>query len=162
MKKELQELLAAGSHLYVQSCRPSNGLAGSDAPASFGTIAGKLGCKTAPDLIVAAAAHLTFVARKAEFSRKELLNQVKGTSGYYKTSMGKNFTNYLNNRLKAGELVEPRARYLALSSKKHAESLKNLLTQKELSNTDKLLLRRLMTSRIDSPKFSSLNFTWHR
>jgi hypothetical protein len=35
------------------------------------TVAGKLGCKTAPDLIVAAAAHLTFVAKKAEFSRKE-------------------------------------------------------------------------------------------
>jgi hypothetical protein len=92
------------------------------------TIAGKLGCKSAPDLIIAAAAHLTFVGKKVEFSRKELLAEVKGASGYYKTSMGTNLTNYLNNRLKSGELVEPRTGHFALSSKKQAELRKSLAT----------------------------------
>jgi hypothetical protein len=144
LKKDLQELLSAVAQLYTQSgCGTEDkddvGDRGEDndtgrrsrkstLSGTTATIAGKLGAKSAPDLIIAAAAHLALVANKSEFSRKELHEQMKGASGYYKNNMQKNFTNYLNNRLKAGELVEPRTGHYALSSDKVTELRKSLAT----------------------------------
>ena len=137
LKKDLPELLAAVSQLYTQRRgseeSENNGgdkdvLGGNGVVGTTATIAGKLGVKSAPELIVAGAAHLTLVANKAEFSRKELLEQIQGASGYYKDSMSKNFTNYLNNRVKAGVLVEPRSGHYALSAAKKTELRKTLAT----------------------------------
>lgn len=91
-------------------------MAGDGIKGTTATLAGKLKVKSGNDLIVAAAAHLTFVAGKAEFSRQELLDQVRGATGYFKDSYGKNLTNYLNARVKAGELMEPRTGHYALSA----------------------------------------------
>lgn len=138
LKKELQELLSAVSSLYAQSGAKN----GAEPPVTHSvaengstkvagttaTIAGKLACKSAPELMIAAAAHLALVANKAEFSRKELLDQMKNASGYYKASMTNNLGNYVNNRVKAGELVEVRKGHYALSPKKLAELRTSLAT----------------------------------
>jgi hypothetical protein len=138
LKKELQELLSAVSRLYAQSgaspdgelavAHPGAGNGSGKVAGTTATIAGKLACKSAPELMIAAAAHLTLVANKAEFSRKELLDQMKSASGYYKASMTNNLGNYVNNRVKAGELVEVRKGHYALSSKKLADLRTSLAT----------------------------------
>jgi hypothetical protein len=137
LKKDLRELLSAVSQLYAQrqgieeneaSDSLKGDIGGNGIVGTTATIAGKLNVKSAPELIIAGAAHLTLVAKKAEFSRKELLEQIQGASGYYKDTMSKNFTNYLNNRVKAGHLVEPRSGHYALSAAKKAELRKTLVT----------------------------------
>ncbi len=136
LKEELLHLLSEISKLYHENREAIHGSTQEIfSPEDNGTgpiigttatIAGKLGCKSAPDLIIAAAAHLTLVQKKIEFSRKELLEQVKSAAGYYKESMGKNFTNYLNNRVKIKELIEPKTGYYALSADKKAELVRQL------------------------------------
>jgi len=137
LKKDLQELLSAVSKLYAQSGRAdegdgqgdhSGGSTNGKVSGTTATIAGRLGCKSAPELMIAAAAHLTLVENKPEFTRKDLLEQMKGASGYYKASMTNNFGNYANNRLKARELVEVRKGQYALSSEKLADLRKTLAT----------------------------------
>jgi hypothetical protein len=138
LKKELPELLAAVSKLYAQSgpvangktgiedsgCGPLNGNVGGTTT----TIAAKLKSNSAPELMIAAAAHLTLVANKPEFSRKELLEAMKSASGYYKSSMTNNFGNCANGRVRAGELVEVRKGHYALSPKKLGDLRARLAT----------------------------------
>lgn len=136
LKKELSGLLESITELHAKTAaKPSGNTNGSSNGVENGstnpptgnvvgttaTLAGKLKAKSANDLIIAAAAQLTLVGGKAEFSRKELLDNVKSATGYYKESMRKNFTNYLNGRVKAGQLVEPRNGYYALSAGKKSE-----------------------------------------
>ena len=139
MKKELPDLLTAVSQLYEKSGEQAadestgSGSGGENGGEDGGgngkgkvigttkSIAGKLDCKTGPDLIVAAAAHLTFVGGKNEFSRKELLGHVQGASGYYNENMGKNFTLNLNSLVKASMLVEPKSGHYALIAAKKTE-----------------------------------------
>lgn len=64
---------------------------------STATIAKKLNCKSAPELAVAAAARLTFVNGKAEFSRQELLTEMKTATGYYNATMVKNLSHSLRS-----------------------------------------------------------------
>jgi hypothetical protein len=61
------------------------------------------------------------VAGKDEFPRQDLLDEMRGASGYYRESYGKNFTNYLQRRLKAGELIESRKGFYALEAKRRHE-----------------------------------------
>ncbi len=140
LKKELPDLLESVTRLYEQSgggiaADGGNGGGTNNSSGATGkivgttaTLAGKLGAKTAKDLIIAAAAQLTLVGGKAEFSRQELLTSVKSASGYYKESYSKNFTNYLNVRVKAGQLVEPRSGHYALSAKEKKELETTLVT----------------------------------
>jgi hypothetical protein len=131
LKKELQELLSAVSKLHAQGARTpdaeidnvrsGSGNGDGKVVGTTATIAGKLACNSAPELMIAAAARLTLVSSKPEFSRKELLDEMKGASGYYKASMTNNLGNYINSRVKAGELVGVRKGYYALSQKKLAE-----------------------------------------
>lgn len=136
IKKELPDILAAISKLNRESgvANEAGGGGASEGGAvapgklvgTTATLAGKLKVKSGNDLIIAGAAHLTLVAGKLEFSRQDLLGQVKGASGYYKDTYNKNLTNYLNSRVKAGELLEPRTGYYALSAGKKAELEKAL------------------------------------
>lgn len=91
-------------------------------------LAGKLECKSGPDLLMAAAAHLTFVAGKSEFSRKQLRDEAKGASGYYTESIQKNMSAYLTSLVKRGDLVEPKSGYYALSATKQTEMRSSLAT----------------------------------
>ena len=146
LAKELPEILGAVSKLYAESGVHSEeekpGANATDAHSSEGkpaetsgkvigttaTIAGKLGCDSGTDLVIAAAAHLTFVTGSAEFPRKALLAQVKGASGYYNEGIGKNFTNYLNGRVKSGELLESKSGHYTLSAAKKTELRSKLVS----------------------------------
>lgn len=138
LKKEVPVLLSTVSKLHAESGSTAGaepivldsgaGNGNGKVKGTTGTIAGKLACKSAPELIIAAAAHLALVGNKAEFSRKELLDQMKSASGYYKASMTNNMGNYVNNRVKAGELVEVRKGHYALSPKKLADLRTTLVT----------------------------------
>lgn len=140
LKKELPDLLESVTRLHEQSggnvgVDPVNGGSNQVPSAPSGnvvgttaTLAGKLNVKSGNDLVIAAAAQLTLVGGKAEFSRQELLTSVKSASGYFKDTYGKNFTNYLNGRVKAGQMLEPRSGYYALSAEKKKELEATLAT----------------------------------
>jgi hypothetical protein len=70
------------------------------------TIAAKLACNSGPDLVIAAAAHLTFVAGSHTFSRQNILDEMKTASGHYKKNFSNNLTSYLQNLVKADKLFE--------------------------------------------------------
>ena len=64
---------------------------------STNTIASKLDVKTGPELILAAAAYLALVQGKATFSRKEIMEEMKNATTFFRSSyLGGNLTKYLN------------------------------------------------------------------
>ncbi|MFC1538649.1 hypothetical protein ACFL6H_04435 [Candidatus Latescibacterota bacterium] len=87
------------------------------------SIAAKLSCKKATDLILAAATKLTLVDGKETFMRQELLDEIKTAPSYYKNSYNKNLTSSLNSMLKNDKLNEPKSNTYALTaaSKKEME-----------------------------------------
>jgi hypothetical protein len=69
-----------------------------------------------------AAARLTFVSKKEKFHRKDLSEEMKSASNYYKSNYAKNLTTLLGNLVKAGKLMEPSKDNYSLS----ADSLKDI------------------------------------
>lgn len=117
LKQELPAILTAVSNLYKESGiteqAPSaaNG-ASSVTPSgaapigmSVTTISAKLGVKSGADLALAAAARLTR-GGSAAFSRQQLLEEMKGATGFYKTTIRSNLSNYLLTLVKEGKLQE--------------------------------------------------------
>lgn len=90
---------------------------------STNSICAKLSCSSGPDLILAAAAHLTFVKQQEVFSRKQLLDEMKTASSYFKTSYRDNLSVNLKTLLKV-KLNEPSTGHFALtaSARKELES----------------------------------------
>ncbi len=133
LKEELPSLLKAMSDLYKSSA-PLIGFSGaapinsSDSPKIQGTtatLAAKLGGGSGPDLMMSAAARLTFVLGKEKFHRADLLEEIKSASSYYKTSYSSNFSTLLNGLVKAGKLMEPSKDNYSIS----ADSLKYMEAQ---------------------------------
>lgn len=133
LKEELPALLTAVSDLYKSSAPliGASSLVTETAISSItpkkieGTtanLAAKLGGGTGPDLIMTAAAQLTFVQNKDKFSRKDLVTEIKSASAYYKVSYFSNLTPLLNGLVKDGKLMEPANGTYSLS----AESLNNI------------------------------------
>lgn len=85
------------------------------------SIAAKLGVKTGTDLIIAGASHLHFVKNQNTFSRKDLLDEIKLATSYYKNSYGSNLTKYLTSLVKDGVLLETSKDNYALSATKIEE-----------------------------------------
>ncbi len=73
---------------------------------TINTVASKLECSTGKDLLLAAAAQLTFVSGKATFSRRDLHEEMKKAKSYYKKTFFGNLTASLNRLLRSGQLVE--------------------------------------------------------
>jgi hypothetical protein len=137
LKEELPQLLAAVSDLYSKSkgaldytaAEPVTVATASQASATqkkieatTGALAGKLNVKSGPDLVLAAAARLTFVLGSATFSRQKLIDEMKTAAAYYKASYLSNLTQLLNSLVKEGKLNEPSQGNYALT----APSLKDL------------------------------------
>lgn len=141
LKEELPQLLSAVSDLYAKSRAilepPSasqntsaNAATGSNTnvgnkpklEATTGSIAAKLGCKSGPELVMAAAARLTFALQATTFARQKIIDEMKTASAYYKATYLNNLTSYLNNLVKDGKLNEPSQGNYALT----AASLKDL------------------------------------
>src|SRR5262245_1739460 len=70
------------------------------------TIASALGCKSGSDLVIAAAAQLTLVQGRHQFSRKDLLAEMRGATGFFSEGIGNNLSSYLQTTMKAGNLLE--------------------------------------------------------
>ncbi|GAB4512731.1 MAG: hypothetical protein Tsb0026_16850 [Sulfuricaulis sp.] len=131
LKEELPQLLEAVANLHKQSGlqekppaggAPGGGGAGiPQLQSTTGTIAAKLGCKTGPDLVLAAAARLTFALTKETFSRKELLEEMKTASAYHKANYVKNLSQYLRGLVKEGTLLETSKDTYSLSASKKTE-----------------------------------------
>jgi hypothetical protein len=128
LKEELVNLLTSVSKLYKESgmasavLTPDSGGAGSGSGAAktvqgtSATIAAKLGVDSGPDLVMAACARLTFVLRKQAFSRKEILEEMKTASGYYKKSYSNNLSTYLQGLVSDGKLLETSTDNYSLNS----------------------------------------------
>ncbi|HBU96596.1 hypothetical protein [Thalassospira lucentensis] len=119
LKEELPELLEAISILYrtVGEASESSGLAevlpsGGGQPSSgviqgtTNTIATKLNVKSGPELIMAAAAQLTFVENKETFSTAMLREKIKEATQYVNKSILSNFASNKSKLIKSGNLSE--------------------------------------------------------
>jgi len=133
LKEELPQLLTAVSDLYSKSsiAKEVNPAGGTPPPAAptpsgtpqgtTGTIAAKLAVKQGPDLILAAAARLSFGLGKTTFSRQEIIDEIKSATAYYKKTYLANLTQYLNNLMKDGKLLEPSTGTYSLSATTQAD-----------------------------------------
>ena len=63
---------------------------------STSSIATKLGCKSGPDLVMAACAHLGLVELKPQFTRSEIVGEMKSATAFF----NKNFLKNLSSALK--------------------------------------------------------------
>lgn len=64
---------------------------------STNTIAGDMGVKTGPDLIMAAIAHIQLVQGRDKASRGEISQQMKSATTYFKQTYQSNLSAYLDN-----------------------------------------------------------------
>lgn len=67
---------------------------------STASLATKLSCSSGADLVIAAALHLTLVEKNEVFSRKQLLDDMKTATGFYKSTYSDNLSSYLKTLLK--------------------------------------------------------------
>lgn len=131
LKKELPALLEAVSDLYnksapqqmtTQESVDSGSLGAAAAPTNgtvqgtTSTLAAKLGGSTGPDLAMTAAARLTFVLNRDTFTRKELLDEMKTATAYYKPTYSGNFTATLTRLVKENKLMESAKNTYSLSA----------------------------------------------
>lgn len=76
----------------------------SDLDFTTNTIAGFLGAKSGPDLVLAAIAQIQLVKQKDKAGRSEILSEMKKAPTYYKSTYGKNLTSYLNSLMKSDKI----------------------------------------------------------
>jgi hypothetical protein len=137
LKEELPQLLEAVANLHKKSGitdaspQDQNQGGSSSTPkgqlqGTTGAVAAKLGSKTGPDLVLAAAARLTLVVGKETFTRKDLLAEMKTATAYYKATYRGNLSGYLNGLVKDGILLETAAQTYSLSASKKTELGKQL------------------------------------
>jgi hypothetical protein len=79
-------------------------------------VAARLDVKTGPDLVMAAAAQLTFVAGHDTFSRKVLLKAMRSATSYYQQSYRSNLSKILKTLLTGRRLTEPSSGMFALTA----------------------------------------------
>lgn len=116
LRDELPELLATVSRLHQEggvirsdpldspkSIPDTTSVSGNTATTS--TIATKLSVNSGPELIVAAAARLTFSGVET-FSRKQLIDETRSASAYYKKTYLNNLSKYLDTLIRSGRLSE--------------------------------------------------------
>ncbi|HDZ21278.1 hypothetical protein LCGC14_0181640 [marine sediment metagenome] len=124
LKKDLAELLVKVANLTAEMGvlvspddpdADDNALGKGPIKGTTGTIAGKLNCKKGPELVIAAAAHLTFVAGKKSFSRSDLLNKMKTATHYYKQTHSGNLSKMLGTLVGSQKLLETSKDEYALS-----------------------------------------------
>ena len=132
LKDELPELLQAVSSLYKDSGITLDNANTTEQPSATPTlkkgvqgttsaIAGKLGCKSGSELIIAAAARLTFALDREIFSRQDILAEMKTASAYHKKTYVNNLSKYLNSLVKDQTLLETAKDTYALDAKtKHS------------------------------------------
>jgi len=132
LKEELPVLLKTTMELHNAaggSAAPKNeankggssGAKGTVGSMTTGSIAAKLGAKTGPELLRAAAARLTLVSKMETFSRQQLLDEMKSAPGYYKSSYSGNLSQSFKGALASNILTEVATDTFALTAPARAE-----------------------------------------
>lgn len=131
LKQELPALLNTAMELHNAAGSDTGGKAGNSADGGKGrdavstltadTIAARLKAKSGLMLLMAAAAYLTFGAKKSMFSRQELLAEMQNATSYYKKSYSSNLTKYLRRAVEEGKLQERAKNTYALSAEAKSE-----------------------------------------
>lgn len=119
LKNELEGLLLTVLNVYNEAKIPfeiegsitspeyaSEEKAKSDFSYTTGTIAGKMGVNSGPDLIIAACANLTLVKGKDSFERREIIEEMKTATHYLRQSYLSNLSKSLGNLVRSGKISE--------------------------------------------------------
>jgi hypothetical protein len=123
-KEELLELAAAAAHVYNDRAlgrrrRTSRGMSiqgdGLRVLGSTASIAERLNCVSGPELVVAAAARLTFVDGEEWFEPAQLLEEMKKATAHYDQEYRDTLLQDLGGLVKSGKLVEVAENLFALS-----------------------------------------------
>ena len=106
LSRVIQELLdAAPSELLKEEGEPTNETKPKESAQiqhmSANTIAGNMGAKSGPDLVVAAIAHIQLVQGRDSANRGTILSEMKTATTYYKSTYGSNLSSYLNSLVRA-------------------------------------------------------------
>lgn len=88
----------------------SGSVIGSDLE-SIDSYAQKLGVASGPDLVIVAAAFLTFTKKQSQFSRNELIGAMKSATSYYKDSYLSNLTSYIKSLVKKSRFLTQGSNY---------------------------------------------------
>jgi len=129
LKEELPALLQAVSDLYAKSSgtlappegesRSSTGEKGNNGTGiiemTTASIASKLGVRSGPELVLAAAAHLRFVKGAEKFPRKQLIEQMRSASSFFKESYVSNLSKTIKVLMKENKFNEPSSEVYALN-----------------------------------------------
>lgn len=70
------------------------------------SVASKLGADSGTTLLYAAAAALSLMQDREQFSRQNLHDEMKTATGFYKQTYGSNLSNYIDTLTKQGTLIE--------------------------------------------------------
>jgi hypothetical protein len=97
-----------------------------DVSHSTNTIATLLGAKSANDLAIAAAAHLTLVQKKERMSRQDIIEEMKSAPSFFKSAHVNNLSNTLKTLVKADRLRLLAANIYGLSLKERSDLEKRL------------------------------------
>jgi hypothetical protein len=92
---------------------------------STSSIATKLACKTGPDLVIAACAHLSLVKSQPQFTRSEIATEMKTATAFFNRNFISNLTKSLKNLVVADKINEVGTDTYALSD----TEVRNLKTQ---------------------------------
>ena len=135
LKAELPDLIKAVFEIYktnfsqglptLPTPEPKFPLSGEPAKKvelTTNSIAAKLGCKSGPELVLAACAFLTLAEGKETFARREIAKAMKSASTFYKKTYRDNLTNSLASLVKDGKLLERSTGIFAL----HADTKTNM------------------------------------
>jgi hypothetical protein len=95
---------------------------------STSTIAAILQAKSATDLALAAAAHLTLVQQKDKMTRQVILTEMKGATGFYKSNDSTNLSSSLRTLVKQDKLRSISSDTYALANKERTR-LEKLLAE---------------------------------
>ena len=110
---------------HEETKEPDNKNGGIDL--SMDVIASRMKENTGPNLVLAACAYLTFVKQQTRFSRKDINDEMKNASAYYKKSMSGNLTKTLDKLIKNQHLNQASSGMYALNAAKKAEMEKLLV-----------------------------------
>ncbi|MCM2354910.1 MAG: hypothetical protein NDI63_14915 [Pseudobdellovibrio sp.] len=87
----------------------------------MGTVAQKLAVKSGPELIMAAAAKLTFIDQKDKFTAKDLLSEMRQASAYFKESHATNFAKNIAVLVKNAKLNDVGGDAYSIPADRHEE-----------------------------------------
>lgn len=98
----IEEIPQAPTPAQVTKMQPT----GKQIEGTVTNISAKLGVTNGPELVMATATYLTLVEGNDRFTRRQLIDNMKTASSYYKASYAGNLTQHINGLIKKDMLNE--------------------------------------------------------